>query len=94
MSAARIRAAIRCAGRIATRLLLVGLVQCSAFEGPQPSPDAHSLCYNRLSTSAERLRALAATVCNGGTPRYLAQGLDLSACPLLVPMRVSFACSP
>ncbi len=93
MTSMGIRAATGRCSKVATRLLLVVLAQCSAYEGPQPSPDAHSLCYNRLSTSAEGLRKLAVTTCNGGMPRFLAQGVDLSACPLLVPMRLSFACS-
>ena len=79
----------------ATRLLLIALTQCSAmgpFEGPQPSPDTHALCYNRWSTSPQNLHALAVTACSGSAPRFVSQSLNLSACPLLVPMQVSFAC--
>jgi hypothetical protein len=92
MKRVSLRAVVAQGGKIAVRFLLMALVQCSAFEGPAPSTQTHSLCYNRMSTSREQLRALAATTCNGGTPHYLAQSLDLSACPLLVPMRLNFAC--
>lgn len=82
--------------RIAAALALLTLTQCTnlaPFEGPQPSADAHSICYNRAATNEAAVRRLAAAACNGGAPRLLAQGFDLSDCPLLVPMQLSFTCT-
>jgi hypothetical protein len=83
----------RCRSAAVVALLI--LANCSsldAFEGPQASDDEHTLCYNRAKTSPDQLHALAAEACAGTTPRFLRQGTDFSACPLLVPMRLAFAC--
>ena len=82
--------------RRAATLLLLGLAQCSElgpFEGPAPSAELHSLCYTRAAASPEQLHTLATQACSGAEPRFVLQQVDLSACPLLVPMRVSFACA-
>jgi len=82
--------------RRAAVLFLLGLAQCSElgpFEGPAPSADLHSLCYTRGAATPDQLTTLATQACGGASPRFVGQELDLSACPLLVPMRVSFACS-
>jgi len=76
-------------------MILLGLAQCSAvapFEGPQPDSDTHSICYTRLAASAEEVRKLAREICQGGEPQLTRQRVDLSVCPLLVPVRVSFSC--
>ena len=73
--------------------LVLGLAGCAAFEGPQPSDTVHSLCYTRLSTSADQVRTLAKEACNGATPAYRGQEMDVSACPLLVPERLYFSCA-
>lgn len=81
--------------RAATLLATLILANCSnlnAYEGPQASDDEHTLCYNRIETTPDQLHALAAEACNGAPPRMLRQGADFSACPLLVPMRLAFAC--
>jgi hypothetical protein len=81
--------------RRAAALLLLTLAQCSEFapfEGPQPAAAQHSLCYNRANATPEQLRALASQACGGTEPRLLEQVMDFGACPILVPMRVSFAC--
>jgi len=74
---------------LAALLLLAG---CGAFEGPQASDAVHTLCYTRLSTSADEVHTLAKLACNGAAPQFRGQQMDLSACPLLVPERVYFAC--
>jgi hypothetical protein len=74
---------------VAALLLLAG---CGAFEGPQPSDAVHTLCYTRLSTSADEVRTLAKQACNGAAPQFHGQKMDVSACPILVPERVYFDC--
>jgi hypothetical protein len=72
--------------------VLLGLAGCAAFEGPQPSEAVHTLCYTRLSTSPDEVRALAQQACGGAAPAFQKQEMDLSACPILVPERVYFGC--
>lgn len=76
---------------------LLGLAHCSSmgpFEGPQPNADDHALCYNRATADLDQLHRLAKEACGGAEPRVLNQGMELSACPLLVPERLVFACGP
>jgi len=82
--------------RRAAPLLLLALAQCTSlgpFEGPQLAAEQHTLCYNRAASTPEQLHTLATQACGGSAPRLIEQVMDLSACPILVPMRVSFACS-
>jgi hypothetical protein len=52
-----------------------------------------AVCYNALTTTAERVRAIAAESCAAGTtPRALARDFSLNNCPLLQPARATFAC--
>lgn len=81
--------------RLGGALLCLGAAQCTtvaAFEGPQPDADTHSICYTRLASSAAEVQTLARQICTGGEPKLTKQGVDLSVCPLLVPVRVSFSC--
>ena len=83
--------------RVVAPVLMIALVQCSSlgpFEGPDPqgAGDAHTLCYNRASTTPQQLHATAVAACGTGEPHFLEQNLDYSACPLLVPERLSFTC--
>jgi hypothetical protein len=71
-------------------LLLLG--GCGAFEGPQASDNVHTLCYSRLSTSADEVRTLAKLACSGTAPQFRGQHADLSACPVLMPERIYFDC--
>jgi hypothetical protein len=71
-------------------LLLLG--GCGGFEGPQASDNVHTLCYTRLSTGADEVRTLAKQACNGAAPQFRGQHMDLSACPILTPERIYFAC--
>lgn len=92
-SAVRFRPALASAGRTAvSALLALALCGCAAFEGPQLSASEHSICYTRLETGLDQLHALARQACDGGTPRFIGESLDFSACPLLVPERARFAC--
>lgn len=76
-----------------TLALAAALSGCGAFEGPQPSATEHSLCYTSTATGADELRNLAKEACGGSAPQFLKQGMDLSACPLLVPERAYFSCA-
>jgi hypothetical protein len=83
----------RCrAAAVVALLILANCSSLGAFEGPQASDDEHTLCYNRAETTPDQLHALATEACAGTTPRFLRQDADFSACPLLVPMRLAFAC--
>lgn len=73
--------------------LVLAVAGCAAFEGPQPSATEHTICYTRLETGLDQLHILAKEACNGAEPHFLGEGLDLSACPLLVPERIRFTCA-
>ncbi|MGH7122619.1 MAG: hypothetical protein ACREFP_27115 [Acetobacteraceae bacterium] len=82
--------------RLLAPFLVIALARCSAlgpFEGPQPTADTHSLCYNSRSTTPDQLKTLARSACNGSAPQFIAQHFDIAACPLLVPMRLTFTCT-
>ena len=106
--AAPVSPAMRLA-RPAAALLLLALAACGdtlpPYETPPPpltraeatSADASVLrvavCYNAWTTTAARVRAVAAVSCGAGTvPHPLARDLSLNTCPLLLPARVTFAC--
>ena len=63
---------------------------------PAPRGDERprvAFCYNQSTTSPKKLMALAQTGCGAGfTPRFVADGPNLGACPVLSPARVTFAC--
>jgi hypothetical protein len=76
-------------------MVLAALSACTSlgpFEGPQPSADEHALCYSRAATTPDQLHTTARAACGGGEVQFLKQETDLSACPLLVPMRLHFTC--
>lgn len=61
--------------------------------GLNPAYAPVSVCYSRLAASPDQVKAVAAEECGKGeTPRLVDQGVDLSACPLLVPIRATFSC--
>jgi hypothetical protein len=91
--------------RIAVAALLTGLVQCGVlppFETVTPPAKGEaadftrvSVCYNSLTTTADQVRAIAADSCGAETtPRPLERDLTLTNCPLLEPLRATFACRP
>jgi len=52
-----------------------------------------AVCYNSLTATAERVREIAAVSCGPGTtPAPLSRDESLRNCPVLTPMRVTFAC--
>jgi len=52
-----------------------------------------AFCYRGDVTTATDLMAMARATCaDGATPRLLMDRLSPSACPLLTPWRVTFAC--
>jgi hypothetical protein len=83
-------------------LLLGGCGALAPFEAAPPGalPGGGdgvpvSVCYSRLASTAEAVRAVAAEACHGGgTPRLVGSTWDLAACPVLTPARAVFACGP
>ena len=73
------------------------------FEGVAPiyppagiSPDdlRVSVCYNRLFSTPEQVRAVAVNSCGAqGEPQLIDQDLKLY-CPLMTPVRANFVCTP
>ncbi len=52
-----------------------------------------AVCYNALTTTADRVLAIASESCGSGmVPRPLGRDFRLSNCPLLEPARATFAC--
>lgn len=64
-----------------------------ASAGASPADAPVSICYSRLSTQPTQVAALAAEECNKGeTAKLVDQGVDLTACPLFIPVRATFSC--
>ncbi len=96
--------------RIALAALLAGLAQCGRpasvlppFETVPPTVKNEpanaalrvAVCYNSFTTTAEQVRAIAADSCGvETTPRPLERDLTLAHCPILEPLRATFACEP
>lgn len=84
------------ARRPAALLLLVALAGCSTiapFEAAQPADNQYAVCYNRMGATPQQVRSIAGLECTGGAkPHLLRQEMNLSACPLLTPMRAIYAC--
>jgi hypothetical protein len=89
--------------RLRVRAVLLGLgglvapilsacTSLGPFEGPQPSADEHALCYTSAATTPDQLHITARDVCGGSEAHVVKQETDLSACPLLTPMRLYFTC--
>jgi hypothetical protein len=61
--------------------------------GASPAYAPVSVCYSRLAAGPDQVKAIAAEECNKGeTPQLVDQGIDLVACPLLIPVRATFSC--
>lgn len=80
-------------------LVLAGCGGLAPFDSaPPPMPPGTEgipvgVCYNRLSSTPDQVRATARRQCPGKeTPRLLGEEWNFSACPLLTPMRASFVC--
>ena len=96
--------------RIGFVVLLAGLAQCGRpasvlppFETVAPTVKNEpanaalrvSVCYNSFTTTAEQVRAIAADSCGAETtPRPVERDLTLAHCPVLEPLRATFACEP
>jgi hypothetical protein len=81
-------------------LLLAGCSQATPFEwspraalkGPGASLPRVGVCYNAMFTTPDEVRAVAEEACTGiGKPQLVEQDMRL-ACPLLTPVRATFAC--
>jgi hypothetical protein len=96
--------------RITLAVLLAGLTQCGRpasvlppFETVAPTVKNEaanaalrvSVCYNSFTTTAEQVRTIAADSCGAETtPRPVERDLTLAHCPILEPLRATFACEP
>jgi hypothetical protein len=87
---------------LAFLLLLAGCSQAVPYEwsprearkGPGESLPRVGVCYNAMFTTPEQVRATAEEACTGiGSPQLVEQDMRL-ACPLLTPVRATFACLP
>jgi hypothetical protein len=53
-----------------------------------------AVCYNAFTTTAARVRAIAAGSCAAGTTLHpITRDFDLAVCPLFEPARATFACT-
>lgn len=95
------RAALRRAGLLA---LVVLTASCGSlvepFQGVPRLPeggdigDRIGVCYNKMFSTPEQVRVVAAEACGPDTePQLIDQDLRLS-CPLLTPVRATFQCLP
>jgi hypothetical protein len=93
--------------RILAALAVVLVCACSAltpFPSTPTTPAAGvvdprqrvGICYNGLKTSPEALQQAAQVECLGDTVAERVGGVDywLDACPVVVPGRATFACTP
>jgi hypothetical protein len=86
---------------LALMLLLGGCGSLAPFESAPPrtlpagvTGTAVGVCYSRLATTAEAVRAIAAQACStGAPPRLVDTSWDLNVCPVLTPARAVFVCS-
>jgi hypothetical protein len=83
-------------------LLLAGCSQAAPYEwsplearkGPGETLPRVGVCYNAMFTTPEDVRAVAEEACTGiGSPHLVEQDMRL-ACPVLTPVRATFACIP
>jgi hypothetical protein len=85
-------------------VLLAALTGCAvdllAPSEARPLPGAKNdprpriaYCYNRADSTPRQLMTLARGTCGTGTtPRFVDDAINPSACPVLLPSRVTFAC--
>jgi hypothetical protein len=95
------------ARRLSTMLAAAMLAGCGSltapFEGvpslvPPPGVSADSqrvaVCYNKLFTTPEQVRAVAVEACGADSdPQLVGQDLRLD-CPVMTPVRAQFLCAP
>ncbi len=61
--------------------------------GANPADAPVSVCYSRLAATPDQVSAVAASECGKGEmPLLVDQGVDLTACPVLIPTRATFRC--
>jgi hypothetical protein len=100
------RAAMKAAGAMLSIAILATVTGCSqlapyATYPRQPDPKAHdagprvAVCYDGLVSSGGAVQRVAQAQC---TPNTVAKRIDtdwlLQYCPLLVPARATFVCTP
>lgn len=96
---------MRIAYRFVLASLLLALAACGMLppyetvppplkRGEQNPGQRVSVCYNPLTTTTEKVRALAAESCGTGmTPKPIEGSIGLNSCPLLIPERGTFLCT-
>src|SRR5579859_5317905 len=94
-------------GRFASIALAALLAGCGSmtepFEGVpslEPPPgvsadgDRVAVCYNKLFTTPEQVRAVALQACGRDSePQLISQDIKLD-CPVMTPVRAQFLCTP
>jgi hypothetical protein len=89
--------------RATAPVLLLGLSACGTLtpfgtapaDTPGVTAPTVAICYNRLGATPKEVEAAAAPDCGPKTqPRFVEQEWNLSACPMLTPIRATFACEP
>jgi hypothetical protein len=62
--------------------------------GGNPADAPVSVCYSRLASTPEQVAAVATSECRKGETAVLVdQGVDFTACSVLVPIRATFRCA-
>lgn len=90
---------------LACAIVLLALAGCSALDPyptvpramPPGSPAGQrvAICYNTLTTTLAEVQATAQQECSAGTQAEPAEtDWYLQNCPLLLPARATFACTP
>jgi hypothetical protein len=87
--------------RVAPLLALLVLPACSQLAPVEAAPaatgdaEANSVgvCYSRVASTPAQIADAAAREClPGTTPRLVGQDFNMSLCPVLTPIRATFAC--
>jgi hypothetical protein len=81
-------------------LALAGCSQFAPYEGiPRPALNAADptprigVCYNAMFATPDEVRVIAEEACAGlGSPQLVGQDMRMAGCPLLTPVRATFAC--
>jgi hypothetical protein len=63
-----------------------------APRGPKEDFTRIGVCYNRQTATPEQVLAVAQAKCEPGTTPYLIDQDMMLVCPLLTPMRATYAC--
>ena len=88
---------------LALAVLVAGCAEFAPFETYAPPPEAGhkeagprvALCYDRLNANPVQVKTSAQALCaNGTTATPVSTDLTMQDCPLLLPQRAIFVCTP